>query len=68
MSDQTRDQNKRSVEKLFDNCFNQGDLAVLDELVAPDYVGPRGDKGPAGFRADRRRPAHRLPGHPLHGR
>jgi steroid delta-isomerase-like uncharacterized protein len=50
MSDQTRDDNKRSVEKLFDT-FNHGDLGVLDELVAPDYVGPQGDKGPAGFRA-----------------
>lgn len=50
MSDQTRDENKRNVEKLFDTCFNQGDLGLLDRLVAPEYVGPRGDKGPAGFR------------------
>ena len=50
MSDQTRDENKRNVEKLFETCFNQGDLGLLDQLVAPDYVGPRGDKGPAGFR------------------
>ena len=50
MSDQTREENKRSVQKLFESCFNQGDLALLDQLVAPDYVGPRGDKGPAGFR------------------
>ena len=51
MSDQTREENRRSVEKLYDNCFNQNDLGLLDQLVAPDYVGPRGDKGPAGFRA-----------------
>jgi steroid delta-isomerase-like uncharacterized protein len=50
MSDQTRDDNKRSVEKLFDT-FNHDDLTPIDELVSPDYVGPRGDKGPAGFRA-----------------
>jgi len=49
MSDQTREENKRSVEKLFDT-FNHADLGPLDELVAPDYVGPQGDKGPAGFR------------------
>jgi steroid delta-isomerase-like uncharacterized protein len=49
MSDQTREDNKRKVEKLFDT-FNRGDFAALDELVAPDYVGPQGGKGPDGFR------------------
>src|SRR4051812_17769450 len=48
MPDQTRDQNRRTVEKLFDT-FNHADLAPLGELVAPDYVGPQGSKGPAGF-------------------
>jgi len=51
MSDQNRDENKRSVETLFDGCFNRGDLALLDRLVAPDYAGPQGSKGPGGFRA-----------------
>src|ERR1043165_5984505 len=51
MSDQNRDENKRSVETLFDGCFNRGDLALLDRLVAPDYAGPQGSKGPDGFRA-----------------
>lgn len=50
MSDQTRDDNKRKVEALFSDCFNQGNLALLDELIAPEHVGPQGDKGPAGFR------------------
>ena len=50
MSDQTREQNKRNVEKLFDT-FNHGDLAPIDDLVAPEYVGAQGDTGPAGFRA-----------------
>jgi steroid delta-isomerase-like uncharacterized protein len=50
MSDQTRDENRRNVDKLFDTCFNQGELGLLDQLVSPDYVGPQGDKGPAGFR------------------
>jgi steroid delta-isomerase-like uncharacterized protein len=49
MSDQTRDQNRRNVEKLFDT-FNHGDLGPIDELVSPDYVGPQGDRGPASFR------------------
>jgi len=50
MSDQIRDQNKKNVEKLFET-FGTGDLATLEALVAPEYVGPQGDKGPAGFRA-----------------
>ena len=49
MTHQMRDENKRKVEKLFDT-FNHDDLGPLDELVAPEYVGPQGDKGPAGFR------------------
>ena len=50
MSDPTRDDNKQKVDKLFETCFNYGDLALLDELVSPEYVGPQGDRGPAGFR------------------
>jgi steroid delta-isomerase-like uncharacterized protein len=45
----TLEQNRRNVERLFDS-FNSGDLATLDQLVGPEYVGPQGDKGPAGFR------------------
>jgi steroid delta-isomerase-like uncharacterized protein len=50
MSNQKPDQNKKHVEKLFET-FGTGDLATLEQLVAPEYVGPQGDKGPAGFRA-----------------
>jgi steroid delta-isomerase-like uncharacterized protein len=50
MSDPIRDENRQRIDRLFETCFNHGDLSVLDELVAPDYVGPQGDKGPAGFR------------------
>jgi steroid delta-isomerase-like uncharacterized protein len=50
MADQIRNENKRSVEKLFNDCFNQGNLGLLDQLVAPEYVGPQGATGPAGFR------------------
>jgi predicted ester cyclase len=50
MSDPSKDDNKRKVEMLFESGFNQGNLAVLDDLIAPEYVGPQGDKGPAGFR------------------
>src|SRR5436190_10731738 len=50
MSDRLRDQNKHDVARLFD-IFNQGDLAAIDELVGPDYVGAQGGKGPEGFKA-----------------
>jgi len=50
MPDPIRDENKRSVAKLFENCFNVGDMGVLDELVSPEYIGAQGGKGPAGFK------------------
>jgi steroid delta-isomerase-like uncharacterized protein len=50
MPDDPREQNKRHIDRLFDDCFNRGDMSVLDQLVGPEYVGPQGDKGPAGFR------------------
>jgi steroid delta-isomerase-like uncharacterized protein len=49
MSDQTRENNRRNVETLFET-FNAGDLGRLDAVIAPDYVGPQGDLGPDGFR------------------
>jgi len=49
MSDQTRDQNRRHVQTLFDT-FNDGDLGRLDGLIAADYAAPQGGKGPDGFR------------------
>jgi len=50
MPDPTQDDNKRTVTKLFETCFNLDDMVVLDQVVSPDYVGPQGGKGPAGFR------------------
>jgi len=43
------DENKRKVSQLFET-FNQGELSVVDALVAPEYVGAQGDRGPAGFK------------------
>ena len=48
MSEQIQQQNRRNVERLFET-FNHDDLGPLDQLVAPEYVGPQGHKGPAGF-------------------
>jgi len=50
MNDRNRDENTRRITALFETCFNLGDLGLLDELVSPDYVGPQGARGPAGFK------------------
>src|SRR5690348_12339867 len=50
MSDQIREKNRHTVETLFESFSSGGDLSHLDDLIAPDYVGPQGDKGPDGFR------------------
>jgi steroid delta-isomerase-like uncharacterized protein len=34
----TPEQNKSIVRRFFDEVYNKGNLAVADELVAPDYV------------------------------
>ncbi|HSS37638.1 MAG TPA: ester cyclase [Polyangia bacterium] len=44
-----RDDNKSNVRRLFET-FNTADLASIDALVGPEYVGAQGDKGPAGFK------------------
>lgn len=50
MTETTQTTNKQTVRRLYEACINAGALGLLDELVSPDYVGPRGEKGPAGFR------------------
>jgi predicted ester cyclase len=42
--------NKKAVEELFESCFNQGQLHVLDRLLSPDYVGAQGEIGPESFK------------------
>jgi steroid delta-isomerase-like uncharacterized protein len=46
---QTTENNKAIVRKLVEDCLNTGELALLNMLVSDDYVGPTGQKGPAGF-------------------
>ena len=50
MPDTIRDENKRNVDRLFEACFNHGEVGLLEELVSPEYVGLQGDRGPAGFK------------------
>jgi predicted ester cyclase len=50
MSEQIREDNKHTVRRLFET-FNGADLAAIDSLVGPEYVGAQGGQGPAGFKA-----------------
>jgi steroid delta-isomerase-like uncharacterized protein len=43
--------NRALVRRLYEACINPGRLDALNEIIGDDYVGPAGDRGPAGFRA-----------------
>lgn len=41
--------NKQLVRRLYEDCFNTGNLDLLPELLAADFLGSRGERGPAEF-------------------
>ncbi|MGI4720626.1 MAG: ester cyclase [Janthinobacterium lividum] len=43
--------NKQLVRTLYQDCINGRDLDRIEALVAPDFLGPRGERGPREFRA-----------------
>lgn len=43
--------NKAVIRRLYEEGFNQAKLALLDELIAPDFVGSKGEQGPREFAA-----------------
>lgn len=45
----TPDQNKEVVRRLYEECLNKRQFEVLSELIAEEYTGIRGEKGPTGF-------------------
>jgi predicted ester cyclase len=47
----TVDMNKALVRALYEDCINGRDLDRLDTLIAADFVGARGERGPREFRA-----------------
>ncbi|WP_198115610.1 ester cyclase [Massilia rhizosphaerae] len=47
----TVEMNKALVRSLYEDCINGRDLDRLDMLIAPDFTGARGERGPREFRA-----------------
>ena len=43
--------NKELVRTLYEDCINTRELDRLADLIAPDFVGARGERGPREFRA-----------------
>jgi steroid delta-isomerase-like uncharacterized protein len=43
------DQNKKTVRRLYEECLNKRNYSLLKELVADDFTGEGGAKGPNGF-------------------
>src|SRR4051794_20814589 len=41
--------NQQLIRRLYDDCITSGRLELLPELIADDYIGPRGERGPEGF-------------------
>jgi steroid delta-isomerase-like uncharacterized protein len=46
---QTPEKNKETIRKLYEELLNKGKLDMLDQVIAEDYVGVYGQKGPAAF-------------------
>lgn len=49
MTTETSQRNKAAVRALYEDCINEGRLERLPELIADDYVGPTGERGPGAF-------------------
>lgn len=45
------DASKRAIARIYEEGINGNSPAVFDALVAEDYVGGSGERGPAGFAA-----------------
>jgi predicted ester cyclase len=43
--------NKQAIHILYDEVLNKKNLDLLKDIVSPDFTGPKGEKGVAGFEA-----------------
>jgi steroid delta-isomerase-like uncharacterized protein len=46
---QTPEKNKAAIRKLYEDLLNTGNLELLDQLIAEDYVGIYDQRGPSAF-------------------
>ncbi|MET0555179.1 MAG: ester cyclase [Vicinamibacteria bacterium] len=44
--------NKQAVRRVYDEAVNAGRMEALSELIAPEFAGPDGTRGPAAFAAN----------------
>jgi steroid delta-isomerase-like uncharacterized protein len=44
------DTNKQIIRTFYQDCLNRGQLDLLGDLVAPDFLNPNGEKGASAFR------------------
>jgi steroid delta-isomerase-like uncharacterized protein len=49
MSSAAVQKNKQVVQRIYEIVINERRPELTAELVSPDYVGPQGERGPAGF-------------------
>jgi steroid delta-isomerase-like uncharacterized protein len=41
--------NKGAVRRLYEDCLNNKNFSLLEELIHPDFQGPEAKKGPQGY-------------------
>lgn len=49
LATQILENNKLIVRRIYEDCFNTGKLELLHELLGEDFIGSRGEQGPAEF-------------------
>ena len=47
----TVEYNKELIRALYEDCINMRNLDQLERLIAQDFTGTKGERGPLGFRA-----------------
>ncbi|MBL8019951.1 MAG: ester cyclase [Leptospirales bacterium] len=46
---QETERNKNHIKRFYELCINRGAMEILEEIIAPEFVGPQGEEGPIGF-------------------
>ncbi|RPD40585.1 ester cyclase [Chitinophaga barathri] len=44
--------NKEIISRLYDEVLNKNNFSILEEFVSENYIGPKGEKGVAGFESN----------------